>query len=140
VVTNGDDAMGSPEPRASDREGLGPFLLDVRNGKRLSLRDVERETNGQIKSGYLSQLERGQIARPSPRILWILGNAYGLDYDHLLSLANYEMLPSTARPKASALRGISLKAIAELDDDDRKLVRDFVEMLVARHKTTEIPP
>lgn len=115
---------------------LGPYLRDLRDGKHMSLRDVETQSHDRIKSGYLSQLERGQILRPSPRILWLLAEVYGIDYPHLLTLAGYELPRGRDRELDDALRGISLSAIADLNDDDRKLVRDFVEILRARHVKT----
>jgi transcriptional regulator with XRE-family HTH domain len=110
---------------------LGPYLRFVRETAAMSLRDVERSSDGRIKSGYLSQLERGEIRRPSPRILWILGEVLDVDYGELLGRAGYDM-PS-AVSTVPALHGLPMKAIGKLNDAERQLVRQFVEMLAKNH-------
>lgn len=98
----------------------------------MSLREVERESGGKIRSGYLSRLERGEIQRPSPRILWLLGEVYDADYGELLHRAGYD-LPSHVETTPE-FYGIPLKTLGKLDEAERQMVRQFVEMLARNHR------
>ncbi|SPP92798.1 helix-turn-helix domain-containing protein [Bradyrhizobium vignae] len=73
---------------------LGKTLTAARERKGLSLRDAERETG--ISNAYLSQLEHGKIAAPSPNVLHKLAGLYGISYSTLMRDAGYpssETLP-----------------------------------------------
>ena len=85
-----------PDPVKS---GLGPRLRALREEKGLSLRKVERESG--INSGYLSQLERGEIAQPTPSVLQRVARAYGEPLGTLMSWAGYiEEDPAGVSPNA----------------------------------------
>jgi len=73
--------MGASEPT------LGERLREVRTDKGLSLRDVERKSG--VNSGYLSQLERDEIASPGPATLQKLAAAYGEPPSVLMLWAGY---------------------------------------------------
>ena len=73
---------------------LGAYLLEVRNARGLSLRDVEtiakqKKLDAELSSGYISMLERGEVTRPSPRILFALASVFGEDYIKLMKMAGY---------------------------------------------------
>ena len=55
---------------------LGRLLKDMRDAKRMSLRDVEKKTG--ISNPYMSQLENELIDKPSPLILHKLAMLYGV--------------------------------------------------------------
>jgi transcriptional regulator with XRE-family HTH domain len=57
--------------------------------KDLSLRDVEKALEGQISNAYLSQLENGHAARPSPQVLHALAQVLPIPYERLMRLAGY---------------------------------------------------
>src|SRR5919107_5849060 len=82
-----DDRMGG----AQGTETLGSVLKSARTSRGLSLRAVEGRTA--IKSGHLSQIETGAIARPDLAILWELSDLYGLDFERLLELAGTGAAP-----------------------------------------------
>ena len=56
-------------------ETLGETLKAARAAAGLSLRDVERRAD--VKSGHLSQIETGAIAKPEMAMLWDLAAVYG---------------------------------------------------------------
>jgi transcriptional regulator with XRE-family HTH domain len=60
----------------------------------MSLRQVEETSGKLVSNAYLSQLENGKIAAPSPNVLNTLAEIYGIDYLTLMQLAGY--LPSSA--------------------------------------------
>ena len=100
------------------RESLGTTLKRARERHELSLRDVERST--QIKSGHLSQIETGVIAKPDMAILFELAVLYELDFAHLLGLAGLASAGGStdrARQRTTvalrALEGLSPREHAE---------------------------
>ena len=68
---------------------LGPYLRKARDDCGYSLRRVEAETDCQVSNAYLSQLESGKIAKPSPNILYALSKALNVEYDELMLRAGY---------------------------------------------------
>lgn len=74
-------------PEKSNR--LGEYLSSVRRGKGMSLRDVERATNKEVSNAYLSQLENGNIDKPSPHFLHSLALALEVPYETLMERAGY---------------------------------------------------
>ena len=80
-----------PRPAADKAQAasLGAFLSDVRSAKKMTLREVEEATDGGVSNAYLSQLENGRIAKPSPNILYQLAEVYAVPYDKLMEKAGY---------------------------------------------------
>jgi transcriptional regulator with XRE-family HTH domain len=70
-------------------ENLGMYLRSARLKKELSLRAVEEATEGEVSNAYLSQLENGKIAKPSPHVLYALANALDVSYETLMERAGY---------------------------------------------------
>jgi transcriptional regulator with XRE-family HTH domain len=68
-------------------KALGEELRQVRVLHRLTLRQVEEVTG--VSNAYLSQLETGKIAQPSPNYLYKLAEVYRLPYDLLMEKAGY---------------------------------------------------
>lgn len=68
---------------------LGAFLRKSRDDKQMSLREVEAATNKEVSNAYLSQLESGKIAKPSPHILYALSTALDVEYETLMVRAGY---------------------------------------------------
>jgi transcriptional regulator with XRE-family HTH domain len=66
---------------------LGEYLRNLRTARKLSLRDVE-EASG-VSNAYLSQLEQGKIAKPSPHFLHKLAGCYLVPYETLMEKAGY---------------------------------------------------
>lgn len=66
---------------------LGPNLRELRERQQISLRKIARDTG--INSGYLSQLERGEVSQPGPSMLNRLAEAYGVPAEALLAWAGY---------------------------------------------------
>lgn len=94
---------------------LGTFLRQVRSSRGVSLRDVERITNGRVSNGYLSQLETGRIANPSVATLQFLSAAYGVDPMTLMERAGFS--PPTSRGSVNS-------ALGELtQDEEEQLLR-----------------
>lgn len=115
---------------------LGEHLKRSRQANGLTLRQVEERTKRAVKNGYLSQIESGDIQRPSPGILWELATVYGLDYRQLLVQAGHRV-PEAQVPEAMrAIAGMPLHAFKDLDEDERRLVVEYAAFLKSRRKPT----
>lgn len=77
-------------------EALGAYLKSLRTGLNMSLREVEEATGKEVSNAYLSQLETGKIAKPSPNILHSLAGVYDVSYEKLMERAGY-IAPSGTR-------------------------------------------
>lgn len=75
--------------RISSKQNLGAYLRKARDDLQMSLRDVERATAQEVSNAYLSQLESGKIAKPSPHILYALSKALQVEYEELMERAGY---------------------------------------------------
>ena len=82
---------------------LGQQLRARRSEQNLSLRAVERASG--VNSGYLSQLERGEIAKPTPSVLQKVANAYDVPFQIVMRWAGYveDGLSPTAQRALSVL-------------------------------------
>jgi transcriptional regulator with XRE-family HTH domain len=60
----------------------------ARKAKKLTLRDVERLSNGNISNVHVSEIENG-LAHPSPRMLRQLSEVLELDFLKLMILAGH---------------------------------------------------
>jgi len=84
------------EETTPDR-ALGPYLSSLRTAKGLTLREVEGATGKEVSNAYLSQLEHGRIAKPSPNILYSLAGVYGVAYEKLMEKAGYIVAAGTRK-------------------------------------------
>ena len=112
---------------------LGPFLRAAREGKRLTLRDVERSAG--VSNAYLSQLESGRIKEPSPKVLHRLTALYEVAYDDAMMLAGYPTLkPGPSRPGATALG-----RLGPVTSDEADQLAEYLSFLRQRKRRTGEP-
>jgi len=110
----------------------------VRNSLRLTLRDVAAATEPRIGESYLSQIENGRIAVPSPKALHALAAVYEVDPGDLLRRA-YELPPEEGSDKREArlpewagwLPAATLKS---LDEDERNDVLAYLRLVEERRE------
>jgi transcriptional regulator with XRE-family HTH domain len=110
------------------QETLGATLKQARIDAGLSLRDVERRTG--VRSGHLSQIETGVIARPEPAILWSLAATYGVDFSRLSALAGHGGAEGSARQRRRMT--VALRAMSELSPAEQAEALRFMAELKAR--------
>jgi HTH-type transcriptional regulator, competence development regulator len=88
--------MTKKTPEAASKEqSLGDFLRTIRMSIPMTLREAE-EASG-VSNAYLSQLEQGKIAKPSPPFLHKLAAAYKVSYEALMERAGYVEKGKTLR-------------------------------------------
>jgi len=107
-------------------DSLGLFLAASRKRSGLTLRDVEAHTG--ISNAYLSQLENGKIAEPSPTILHKLCTVYKSSYSTALRLAGYPV------PGGSDATPQGLHALSRLgpNSDEEAALVEYLQFLRAR--------
>lgn len=81
--------MTHKQDEGPKENALGDALKDARLASGKSQRDVERELDGEISNAYLSQLENGHAASPSPQVLHALAQVLPIQYERLMALAGY---------------------------------------------------
>ncbi len=116
-------------------ERLGAYLKSLRTGAGMSLRDVEEATKKEVSNAYLSQLENGIIANPSPHMLHSLAAVYRVPYEKLMERAGY-ISRAGARPKgAKHGRAASFSVDNLTADEERELLKYLSWFRSRRGKT-----
>ena len=112
----------------SHEEQLGTYLKRARKTVGLTLRAVEGETG--ISNGYLSQLESGQVRRPSPVNLHKLSELYRLPYAEMMEAAGYP-IPST---QYSNEEQRFFARIGETSHEEKEALLEYLEFMRTRKK------
>jgi len=107
---------------------LGLYLATIRRDRDFSLRQVETLTNKAVSNAYLSQIESGKIAQPSPNILHALAQVYKVSYEQLMQLAGFivdKQEPGSHHGRAAFFADVNLTEVEE---------RELLEYLDFRRK------
>lgn len=117
--------------KTSSSKGLGQRLRELREGHDWSLRDVAARAG--INHGYLSQLERGEVAEPSPSMLHKIATAYEVEFTVLMRWAGYiEGEGAELTPK----QALALSYLGDdISDEDLKAVRAVLNAIRAQRAT-----
>jgi HTH-type transcriptional regulator, competence development regulator len=120
----------SKASRSQRSSELGAFLANLRDAKRLSLRQVEEATDRRVSNAYLSQMEQGRIRQPSPNVLHSLAQVYGVPYETLMERAGY---PVPSREGGSARsRKSALFAIDDLTASEEEELLEYLAFIRSR--------
>jgi transcriptional regulator with XRE-family HTH domain len=101
----------------------------------MKLREVE-DASG-VSNAYLSQLETGKIARPSPHILHKISSVYNVPYEVLMDKAGYLIRTEEERGgDVTTIRGsrIPTRALQDLTADEEEAVLKYIEFLRYQRK------
>jgi transcriptional regulator with XRE-family HTH domain len=116
-------------PGSPSRSALSVVLRDARVASGLSLRDVERRIG--VRSGHLSQLETGNIAKPEMALLWELAALYEIDFEMLLECAGYARGDDTREGRRHRVT-VALRALVELTPEEQTDALRYMADLRAR--------
>src|ERR1700684_887444 len=117
------------------QQQLGDRLRESRINRGLSLRAVERESG--INSGYLSQLERNEIANPTPSVLQKVAKAYEEPFPVLMQWAGYfENDPQGISPNAK--RALSVIG-DDFTDEELHAMKAVLDAIRVRNRATFSP-
>lgn len=101
------------KPGDTEERPLGDYLRQLRESAGMPVRGLA--ATAQVDASWLSKLERGLIAEPSPRMLWRLAQALDIEVAELHRAAGYgERLPGLA-PYLRAKYDLPDDAITQLE-------------------------
>lgn len=131
------DHGSSPSGRASNdakqANTLGAFIRKARQDAGMSLRTVEEATSKEVSNGYLSQLESGKIAQPSPRVLYAISRALSVEYEMLMQRAGY-LLPTADRSMESKRNRTSKFHIDNLTAEEESQLLEYLTFLRSKKR------
>lgn len=119
---------------SSPESSLGGYLLMRRQLKRMSLREVQENSGGVVSNAYLSQLENGHTARPSPHILHALAEVYEVPYVTLMEKAGYlsasvvSTMPGTTQ-RIHRGRAAATRAVEDLTPEEEEELLKYLAFL-----------
>lgn len=115
-------------------EALGIYLKSLRSGTGLTLREVEDATGKDVSNAYLSQLENGHIAKPSPNVLHSLASVYKVPYAKLMERAGY--ISPNARSSNTVKHGRAATfSIENLTLDEEKELLQYLSFVRQKAKS-----
>lgn len=112
------------------RTRLGALLADLRTARGFTLRQVEEAAGHAVSNAYLSQLERGKVQRPSPKVLHSLAAVYAVPYESLMEKAGY-LLPPGGLDARRRRRLVAL-AINDLTAEEEEQLLKYLAFLRSR--------
>lgn len=116
---------------------LGIYLKSVRLGLDMTLRGVEEATNQDVSNAYLSQLENGKVAKPSPHILYSLSQVYGVSYENLMQRAGYIAPTKVDRGSDEKHGRAATFAIEHLSADEEHALLTYLTLFRSHRKGHE---
>jgi transcriptional regulator with XRE-family HTH domain len=109
---------------------IGTVLRRARELRGLSSMGAARRAG--ISSAYLSKLENDSVRRPSPAILYRLGEVLGVPYVELMALAGHP-LPSVDASHGRDRLGYVL--LVDLTDEERDELIEYLAWYRARKRS-----
>jgi transcriptional regulator with XRE-family HTH domain len=118
-------------PRERRQTRLGDRLREYRETRGWSLREVAAKAG--VNHGYLSQLERGDVAEPAPSMLHKVAAGYDVPFSVLMQWAGYiEENENGLTPN----QAIALKYLGDdVSDEELDAVRAVMDVLRSRRST-----
>lgn len=93
---------------------------------------METARRAEISSAYLSKLENDSVKRPSPEILYRLGEVLGVPYAQLMALVGHP-LPGVDTSRDHDRLGYVL--LVDLTDDERDELIEYLAWYRARKRS-----
>jgi transcriptional regulator with XRE-family HTH domain len=114
--------------RNAEKTAVGVYLRLLRSTKSLSLREVERKIG--VSNAVLSQIESGQVKRPSPHTLYKLAELYVVPYEELMARAGYPV-PSRSAEGAQSAHAVFIRLGIITEDEEGELL-DYLVFIRSR--------
>lgn len=117
---------------------LGDYLRATRARRGLTLRQVADATENEVGQSYLSQVESGRIASPTPTALRRLAELYELDPLDVLRRAHY-LPPEDAKHAADAplpagLDWLRASDLRSLNEDEQDELHQYLDLILRRRE------
>lgn len=117
---------------SKERLSLGDRLRASRTARGLSLREVERRSG--INTGYLSQLERNEIANPTPSVLQKVAKAYEEPFQVLMRWAGY-VEDDPGATSSNVKRALDVLG-DDFTDEELHAIRAVLDVMRGRNRAT----
>ncbi len=114
---------------------LGAFIKKARQDLGMTLREVEEATEKQISNGYLSQLEQGKIAKPSPKVLHTLSVVLKTSYEELMERSGYILPKAKTRGGTASTKPLG-RSIGNLSAGEEEELLKYLSYLRSQKKST----
>ena len=114
--------------RSAGKTAIGLYLKSLRDTRSLSLREIERKTG--VSNAVLSQIESGQVKRPSPETLYKLAELYGVPYDELMARAGYPS-PQKSAADSRSPQAVLIRLGLITEDEEGELL-DYLVFIRSR--------
>lgn len=105
-------------------------LRSLREARSLSHHEVEHDTG--VSNAALSQIESGQVKRPSPTTLIKLAGLHGVPYEMLMGRAGYPV-PSRSAEGAQSAQAVFISLGTITEDEELELL-EYLVFLRSRDK------
>src|SRR2546428_11177605 len=112
---------------------FGSVLKQAREVRELSAIDAARAAG--ISAAYLSRLESDAVKKPSPHVLHQLSEALAVPYAELMRLSGYRV---PGDPDDKAAETVSTALFADLSDDERDELLEYLAWYRARRRTRRV--
>jgi transcriptional regulator with XRE-family HTH domain len=123
---------------------LAEYLTKLREDTGMSLRDVERLTQGVVSNVYLSQLENGHRKDPHPKMLVALAKAYGVPWQLMFEKAGFvdSVEPSAVDVAFEQVRAdptfkFGTRFPGELDEAGKRVIIELYERATRKKLLSE---
>ncbi len=114
---------------------MGQYLWDLRQAAGMSLREVEEVAD--VSNAYISQLETGKIAKPSPDVLHRLSEAYASrlprnapvssSFERMMELAGH-IVPEKKQMRKGRLPTFAKEELTPEEEDELLKYLAFLRM------------
>jgi transcriptional regulator with XRE-family HTH domain len=105
---------------------VGQLLQSLRTERGWSLREVERRSDGLLRSSHLSQIETGRVQEPSLSVLRLLASVFGMSFADLL--ARLDVLEDR-EPALDSDEALVLSFYSDIAPERRDEARDYLKWL-----------
>ncbi len=131
VIKSPDDFQTIGEYVSYIRETRGYTLQDVVGLVRTAVKNQELDSECSISRGYLSNLETGKHAHPSPFKLKALAYIYKVPYESMLQKAGY-WEKSIDKLKQDTALTLMLKEVDDMTNTEVQSVMDYIDFVKSR--------
>ena len=125
-------------PPPDEGEPIGSYLRTIRNRRGLTLRDVAERTENAVGQSYVSQVESGRIASPTPLALRRLAEVYELDPLDVLRRAHYlppeDPAEEARAPLPAGLNWLPASDLRSLNEEERDELHQYLDLILRRRE------
>ena len=113
----------------NNKHSLGGYLRNIRIIKGYTLEDIEKLTNKEIDSIYLSKIETGRIVKLDDKTLLVLSEIYDIYVFSLIRRADAPFTITKNNNEDLSIRGDSVDIHTDWKDLTKKVMFNFFQTL-----------